>query len=287
MPRGRAVLTVARERAVVEILSEIHPASVRAVCYQLFIRELIRDMGKSQTNGVSSLLVRMREEERIPWEWIVDGTRELERAPQWGDVEGFSHVVERSYRRDYWEDQPTYIEVWSEKSTVAGTLQPVLDQYGVGFRPLHGFNSATKVYEAAYASAGDPRNWLVLYVGDWDPSGLYMSEADLPTRLEEYGGVIDLRRIALTNQDIRTGALPSFSPETKQTDTRYRWFKERFRTQCWELDAMNPNDLRARVEAAITAEIDAESWARARLAEAAEQSAIREIMTRFRAEHWG
>jgi hypothetical protein len=284
MPRGRAVLTIARERAVVEILREIQPASVRAVCYQLFVRGLIRDMGKSQTNGISSLLVRMREEGRIPWVWIVDGTRELERAPQLGDAEGFSQAVERSYRRDYWEDQPVYIEVWSEKSTVAGTLQPVLDQYGVGFRSLHGFNSATKVYEAAALSVDDTRDWLVLYVGDWDPSGLYMSEADLPKRLDEYGGAIDLRRIALADRDIRTSTLPSFSPESKQTDTRYRWFKERYRTACWELDAMNPNDLRTRVEEAIAAEIDPDSWARARLAEAAEQTAIRQVMSRFRSQ---
>jgi hypothetical protein len=143
------------------------------------------------------------------------------------------------------------------------------------------------VYEAAALSAGDTRDWLVLYVGDWDPSGLYMSEADLPKRLEEYGGAITLTRIALADQDIRTGALPGFSPETKQTDTRYRWFKARYSTQCWELDAMNPNDLRARVEGAIAAEIDPESWARARLAEAAEQTAIREIMSRFRARPQG
>jgi hypothetical protein len=103
MPRGRAVLPMARERAVVEILREIQPASVRAVCYQLFVRGVIRGMGKSQTNSVSTLLVRMREHGRIPWEWIVDGTRELERAPQWGDVEGFSHVVERSYPAHLWD----------------------------------------------------------------------------------------------------------------------------------------------------------------------------------------
>ena len=36
-------------------------------------------------------------------------------------------------------------EVWSEKGTVRGVLAPTLDKYGVGFRPVHGFSSATTV----------------------------------------------------------------------------------------------------------------------------------------------
>ena len=45
----------------------------------------------------------------------------------------------RSYRRDFWDQQPVRVEVWSEKGTVRGVLAPVLDQYAVGFRVMHGF----------------------------------------------------------------------------------------------------------------------------------------------------
>jgi hypothetical protein len=288
MPRGKAARTRLRERAVIDILQEIQPASVRAVCYQLFVRGLIRDMGKSQTNIVSDLLRKMREREEIPWEWIVDGTRELERAPQWGDIHAYARTVKRSYRRDYWADQDVYVEVWSEKSTVAGTLAPVLDELGIGFRSLHGYNSATKVHEAAEDSAHDRREWIVFYVGDWDCSGLHMSEHDLPRRLHEYGGQIDLFRVALTQQDIQPGTpLPSFSPETKRSDPRYHWFMEHYHTQCWELDAMNPNELRARVEAEIRAQIDPDTWERSQLAEAAEQESLRSIMQRWEDERRG
>ena len=37
-----------------EILADIQPASVRAVCYQLFTRKLIASMAKNDTNRVSS-----------------------------------------------------------------------------------------------------------------------------------------------------------------------------------------------------------------------------------------
>jgi hypothetical protein len=59
-------------------------------------------------------------------------------------------------------------------------LGPVLDDYAVGFRVMHGFSSATAVYDVAQGDAR--RDLIALYVGDFDPSGLFMSEEDLPKR---------------------------------------------------------------------------------------------------------
>ena len=128
------------------------------------------------------------------------------------------------------------IEVWSEKGTVRGVLKPILDKYGVGFRVLHGFGSATTLNEIANTPHDDLQ---ALYVGDWDPSGLYMSERDLPERLKRYGGYhVQLERIALAKEDVRRGTeLPSFSADDKRGDRRYRWFVENYGRRCWELDA--------------------------------------------------
>ena len=46
-------------------------------------------------------------------------------------------------------EQPVRVEVWSEKGTVRGVLAPILDEYGVGFRVMHGFSSATTVHDIA------------------------------------------------------------------------------------------------------------------------------------------
>jgi hypothetical protein len=75
---------------------------------------------------------------------------------------------------------------WSEKGTVRGVLGPVLDHYAVGFRVMHGFSGATTIYDVSQNDDG--RQLIVLYVGDYDPSGMFMSEADLPARLSKYGG---------------------------------------------------------------------------------------------------
>ena len=45
-----------------------------------------------------------------------------------------------------------------------GLLQPVLDQYAVGFLPVHGFSSATAVHDIAQDDDGRPL--IILYVGD-------------------------------------------------------------------------------------------------------------------------
>ena len=77
----------------------------------------------------------------------------------------------------------------------------MLDHYAVGFRVMHGFSSATTVHDVSQDDDG--RELIVLYVGDFDPSGMYMSEADLPARLSKYGGDhITLRRIALTRDHV-------------------------------------------------------------------------------------
>ena len=42
--------------------------------------------------------------------------------------------------------------------------------------------------------------------------------------------------------------LPSFPATDKRKDPRYKWFVRNYGKRCWELDAMDPNDLRACVE---------------------------------------
>ena len=222
---------------------------------------------------VGRTLTQAREEGDIPWEWIVDESREAETAPRWSSPDAIIRGAVQQYRRDYWQDQAHHVEVWSEKGTVRGTLGPVLDEYGVTFRVMHGFASATVINDIAKLSTTLDKPFIALYVGDWDPSGKYMSDVDLPRRLDEYGADVTLERIALESTDLR--GLRSFHAESKQQDPRYRWFKRCVRTACYELDAMSPPTLRAHVEARIRAYIDTGKWEHARLVERAEIASMR------------
>jgi hypothetical protein len=234
MTRGKAQKSLQLIRKCEEILALIQPASVRAVCYQLFSQGWIESMAKKETNKVSAQLVYAREEGLIPWSWIVDETRHPERLLVWNDIDECVERVKESYRRDYWLEQETHVEVWSEKGTVRGTLKPVLDEYQVTFRAMHGYSSATEMHNAALQA-------------------------------QDHGPLRGL----------------SFPAHTKSQDPRYRWFVEQYGPTCWELDAMNPNDLRARVEEAIFDYIDVEAWEAMQRVERVECQSLQEILGRW------
>jgi hypothetical protein len=255
------------------ILAEIHPTTVRGVAYQLFTRGLIENMGSKCVRNVSRMIVIAREKGIIPWEWIVDETRQEERVSSWNGLGDFGETVTRAYRKDFWQHQDSWIKVFSEKATVGGIVRPVLDEFAVGFQVLHGFGSATALHDVAEESLTGERPLEILYIGDFDPSGMHMSEVDLPGRVEKYGGVVDITRIALTRADC-TAALPSFPVETKRNDPRYAWFKRNCGARCWELDAMNPNALRQQVRDAILTRIDHGAWAHCQVVEAAERESL-------------
>lgn len=204
-----------------DIAQEIEPVTGRGIGYKLFTAGLIPSMSTSDMQKVYRLLRIAREQGRITWEWIVDETRELEKVSAWSDPVDYAKTVARSYRRDFWDQQPRRLEVWSEKGTIRGVLKPVLDQYAVGFRVMHGFSSATSINDVA--SDDDGRPLVALYAGDYDPSGLFMSACDLPQRLGKYGGDhVRLIRVALTPD--QTVDLSSFPASEKWKDPRYSWF---------------------------------------------------------------
>ena len=72
MPRGKTQAVLTRIEVCRDILVEIQPASVRAVCYQLFVRGLLESMAKtpltisSSTSGPAPLRWRSTTSPRGP-----------------------------------------------------------------------------------------------------------------------------------------------------------------------------------------------------------------------------
>jgi hypothetical protein len=219
--RGMAQASLHLIEKMAEIAEAMQPITGRGIGYKLFTAKLIPSMATKEMAKVYRLLRKAREQGDIPWHWIVDETREIERVSTWDNPADYVRTVMRAYRRDFWNQQPHRVLVASEKGTVRGVVKSVLDQFAVGFLPLHGFSSATTINDLAEDDDGRPL--IVLYIGDFDPSGLYMSEVDLPRRLEGYGGDhVELIRIALTSR--QTAGLPSFPVTDKRRDPRYRWY---------------------------------------------------------------
>jgi hypothetical protein len=278
--RGMARASLDLIEAMYAAAKAAQPITGRGIGYKLFTARLIPSVERKEMQRVYRLLRQAREQDIIPWEWIVDENRSLEKVSTWDNPEQYARTVARSYRRDFWNQQPVRCEVWSEKGTVRGVLAPVLDDYALGFRVMRGF-SATSAYEAAQNDDG--RDLIVLYVGDFDPSGLFMSKEDLPARLAKYDGHhIEVRRIAVTREQAE--GLPSFAATDKQKDPRYKWFVSNHGNRCWELDAMDPNDLRDCVEAEIEELLEPVAWQRCAAVNKAEQESLKDILKNWRAQ---
>jgi hypothetical protein len=273
--RGMARRSLELIVAMRAITTAAQPITGRGVGYQLFASGVNPSMERAEMQRVYRLLKEAREQGHIPWSWIVDETRELERVSTWTNPTEYARCVARSYRRDFWDQQPRRVMVVSEKGTVRGLLRPVLDELAVGFQVMHGFSSATIVHDISEDDDGRPL--IILYVGDFDPSGIFMSEEDLPNRFSKYHGHhVKLRRIALTREQTR--GLLSFPASDKRKDPRFRWFIRNFGQRCWELDAMDPNELRACVKREIKRLIEPVAWKRCEVVNKAEQESLRTVL---------
>ena len=161
---------------------------------------------------------------------------------------------------------------------IRGVLAPVLDAYGVGFRVMHGFGGATTVHEIAQDNDG--RDLIAIYVGDYDPSGMHMSEVDLPARIGRYGGCIIVWRVAISYDDTwgAEGDIPSFPASDKRGDPRHTWFTKHYGDECWELDALSPKILRERVDERIRSFLDLDAWTRAEEIESAQRETTQQYV---------
>jgi hypothetical protein len=108
------------------VLAESHPMTLRQCYYQLVSKQIIpNNRGSYQTLGRA--LVEARKQDMIPWHWIEDRLRKPRHVSMWADVPAFAQTVIRSYRRDIWQTQPQYLEVWLEKDALSGIFEDELD----------------------------------------------------------------------------------------------------------------------------------------------------------------
>jgi hypothetical protein len=116
----------ALDAALVKIIAQFSPVTVRQVFYQAVNRCLVP---KSETKGyrvVQRRLVVLRELGEIPYEDIVDGTRYVNGRRRYNDLDEFTTYAAGLYRKDYWAASEVNVEVWLEKDALKGVLVPTV-----------------------------------------------------------------------------------------------------------------------------------------------------------------
>ena len=196
----------------------------------------------------------------IPGAWIVDETREAERVNVWENAADYIETVRRAYRRDNWQGQRNYCEIWSEKATILSSIRPIANKWGVTLRVCHGFSSTGMETDTGALFENTDKAITVYWLGDHDPSGRCIEE-DIHRRVQTSSGrQFWMERLAIHPDDIQRFNLP---PQiVKETDTRARAFRQQYGSAAAtvELDALPVEELRYRIEEAIQGLLDIELW---------------------------
>jgi hypothetical protein len=272
--------------AIYDIAAANHPCSVRNIYYCGIGDLWEKDTGGKRTNynRVCQLVGDMRERDMLPWVWITDATRWVRIDEMFDSVADAVQEWTEHYRRDLWAMQPLRVEVWAESDSIVGQMQPVTRRLGVPLYSCRGQASKTFAYTAAEVWRSIDKPVVVIYVGDWDPTGLAIPKS-LEERLLRYSdGEIDVvfYRLAVTAEDVRSETVrePLQRHEVNTKDPNHKSFVEECRaegldpTESVEVEAVRPPLLRFWLEQEIMNLADTEQWHATLAAEESERTLL-------------
>lgn len=228
--------------------------TLRQIYYQLVAKQVFSNI-QANYRKLSRVCVTGRDEGILPEEAFADRLRAVDKPSAWLDLNSFMETVRQSYNKNKWDNQPKYLEIWTEKDALRSVLSEVTYQYDVSLMVARGQLSRTAIYEASnrYKAKGDKKRYLY-YCGDFDPSGMSIYES-IKERLEKFGVFIHYERIALTQGQIEKYKLPS--DPGKKSDPNYNKFVSIYGSDMVvELDSLPPEVLRDIIKDCITKNID-------------------------------
>jgi len=245
-------------KIIEEYSKQGYKLTLRQLYYQLVSRDIIPNSLKEYAK-LSKVLVQGRMGGIVDWNAIEDRIR-VPYLPYWvlDTADAINDVIQQ-YRLDRMGDQDVYVEVWVEKDALSGVLKRVTQFYHVNLMVNRGYSSCTAMHDASerIKKKQDRKKCYILYLGDHDPSGVDMVR-DIQDRLLEFGAEVEVRRIALTQEQIKKYNPPP-NP-AKISDPRAKEYIAKFGNTSWEVDALNPEVLHKLIETNIECLIDYERF---------------------------
>jgi hypothetical protein len=254
------------------------PMTIRHLFYQLETHGVISKTELAY-KSLCSHLSRWRKNGSVPWDAFADSTRSYITPPHFDGIADVLRRTRESYRRNLWATQPYYTEVWVEKDAICGVISDITWQWGVPLFVCRGFASLTSLYSAAQTFRevrAQEKAVIIYHLADYDPSGHAAADAIERTFEENFGVAVSFERIAILPEHIEEFDLPT--RPTKQSDSRSRNWSG---SECVELDALPPAELRRLVEEAITSRIDWGAWRQLKKIERKEQATLKRTLAKF------
>jgi len=145
------------------------------------------------------------------------------------------------------------IEVWVEKDSIRNFIGKLTARYRLGIQVLRGFASLS-MFRRALERARKRGVTMVLYIGDWDPSGLLIEKVAQGEMNHEMG--IKFVRLAITMEQIKRFHPPSRPVNIK--DSRAKEYIEKYGDRCWEVEAIRPRTLLKLIEKGLRGNVPPE-----------------------------
>ncbi len=156
------------------------------------------------------------------------------------------------------------VEIWVEKDSVRNFIENLAAKYRLGIQVLRGFASLS-MYRTSLRRARKRGVKTVLYIGDFDPSGLLIERVAQEEMDHETG--ISFFRLAITLEQIKRLRPPSRPVNTK--DSRAKEYIEKYGDRCWDVEAIRPRTLRRLIEKGLKEAVPPEHLAKAETKEKA------------------
>lgn len=240
--------------------------TLRQLYYQLVSRDIIPNK-QAEYSKLSTLLKEGRMGGIVDWDAIEDRLRKPSKPSSFETPEDGMRALIDQYELPRMDGQKNYVEVWVEKDALSGVLKRVTEKYHIPILVNRGYSSASAMFDSyqRFKRAMDEfdedeeSSVIVLYLGDFDPSGIDMIR-DIEARIIEFSKKhyeqfpFNIIPIALTKEQIRKYNPPP-NP-AKRTDPRAKGFIAEHGGTSWEVDALPPNVLNQLLEKEIKAQID-------------------------------
>jgi hypothetical protein len=251
-------------RTIINDLSEYWPLTLRQVFYQLVGQGICLN-NRSQYQGLSQLLTQARILGEIEWDCIEDRARRYIDLTGYIDgprfIESEAENVLSGYTRNLQQTQENYIEIFVEKDALATLFRKVAEKYCISVTTCRGYISADFVnkYKRRTMQNADRRP-VVLYFGDFDPSGLNMSESLESRMLNDFNIPVNFIRPALNVEQIEKYNLPHVDEDLKRGDSRAANHVKKYGFLAVELDALKPPDLSDIIHNAIQKQLNIDAF---------------------------
>jgi hypothetical protein len=253
---------IERVKGIIKDYEQIGKLTVRQIHYRIFAQAWAQYPNtESSYNWLKSVLGDARLEGAIPWEAIEDRTREIkdghgmdfEPMRFFKGYYDYLKSLDTEYTMPRWWGQPTRVQVWVEKEALASVFENITKVEGVDLLVLRGYPSLTLLWEDAERLSeieDGVKKILILYFGDFDPSGMDIQRSAIEHIEQDFGITIECKRVALTQDQIIHYGLPP--APAKHTDTRRTAFIAEHGVD-WqvELDSIDPRELQRLIEASI------------------------------------